>query len=149
MKRARASKARQRLREAEQARSGFVEQLLGSDVMVEGSFVTLERKCGKPNCHCATGEKHIGKFLSRSEGGRTRLFYVPASDELDVSTRAESYRRFRRARAELMKLAQLSARIADELQEALTQPYPPESPSRRPQAPQRRRRSSRARGRSS
>ena len=26
--------------------------------MVQGSFYLLRRKCGKPNCRCATGQLH-------------------------------------------------------------------------------------------
>jgi hypothetical protein len=110
-----------------------IEQLraLAADAMVAGSFVTLARKCGKPTCRCARGEKHEGKYLSRSEGGRTRLAYVPAGDEVDVATKAERYRRFRQARAALMKLADETAEAADVLQASLTEPYPKEARRRR------------------
>ena len=125
MDRRRASRARQLLRETEEKRRPHVETLLGSDVHVEGSFVTLGRKCGKPTCRCATGDKHFSKFLSRSEGGKTRLTYVPAADEVEVAQKAERYRRLRQARAELMKLSAVTAALSDELQRALVQPYPP------------------------
>ena len=89
-----------------------MEELLDADGMVAGSFVTLARTCGKPTCRCARGEKHEGKYLSRSEGGRTRLAYVPAGDEVDVATKAERYRQFRQARAALMKAVE-TAQAAD------------------------------------
>lgn len=105
--------------------------MLGADAMIAGSFVTLARTCGKPTCRCARGEKHEGKYLSRSYGGRTRLAYLPAGDEVDVATKAERYRRFRQARAALMKLAAETAQAADTLQAALTEPYPKEARRRR------------------
>ena len=120
-----------RLRQAEAARATHVEQLLDADAMIAGSFVTLARACGKPTCRCARGEKHEGKYLSRSEGGRTRLVYVPAGGEHDVATKAERYRRFRQARAALMKLAAETAQAADVLQAAVTEPYPKEARRRR------------------
>jgi hypothetical protein len=41
--------------------------------MVRGSVVTHRRRCGKPNCRCATGEElHESTVLSYSEAGRTR-----------------------------------------------------------------------------
>lgn len=129
MDRRRASRARQQLLQTEEARRAHVEVLVGSDALIEGSFVTLGRKCGKPTCRCADGEKHYSKFLSRSENGKTRQVYVPASDEVDVARKAESYRRLRRARAELMKLSAKTAALADELQSALTEPYPAASPA--------------------
>lgn len=98
--------------------------------MVEGSFVELGRKCGKSSCKCAAGEKHYSKYLSRSVEGRTKLVYVPGRDEVDVSGKAEHYSRFRKARAELMKLAARTAELADELQRALTEPYPRDKPLR-------------------
>lgn len=119
-----ASRARQDLIATEQARAAFLQELLDANVMVEGSFITLGRKCGKPNCHCATGEKHLARYLSRKVKGRTKLIYVPAAFEVDVRLKAERYRRFRQARAELMKLAARTAELADALQEALTEQPP-------------------------
>ena len=124
MDRVRASVARQRLQQAEAARKTHVQKLLGTGEMVEGAFVTLGRKCGKPTCRCATGEKHYSKFLSRSVDGRTRLVYVRSEDEVEVSRKAERYRVFRQARAELMKLAAETAELADEIHVALAEPYP-------------------------
>jgi len=122
--RAKASRARQELVATEQARAAHVRELLASDVMVDGSFVTLSRKCGKPNCHCAFGEKHLAKYVSRKIAGRTKLTYVPAANELEVSTKAERYRKLRQARAELVKLAARTAELADELQVSLVEPLP-------------------------
>jgi hypothetical protein len=51
-------------------------------------------------------------------------------DEVEISAKAESYRRFRKARAELMKLAARAAELADELQRALTEAYPRDVRSR-------------------
>jgi len=130
MDRPKASKARQQLRKTEEARAAQLEALLQAAVMVEGSFVELGRKCGKPSCRCATGEKHYSKYLSRSVEGRTKLVYVPGRDEVEVSGKAEHYSRFRKARAELMKLAARTAELADELQRALTEPYPRDKPLR-------------------
>lgn len=122
--RAKASRARQQLRATEESRAAHLQQLLAADTMIDGSFVTLGRKCGKPSCRCAAGEKHFSKYVSRSVDGRTRLAYVPGADEVDVAAKTERYRRFREARAALMKLAQQTAVLADEIQQALTEPYP-------------------------
>jgi hypothetical protein len=45
--------------------------------MIQGSFYLLRRKCGKPNCRCATGQLHPTRVLTRSEQGRDRLYVVP------------------------------------------------------------------------
>ena len=99
--------------------------------MVAGSFLRQERTCGKPTCRCATGAKHEATYLSRKVDGRTQMVYVPAGDEVDVATKAERYRRFRQARAALMKLAAETAQAADVLQAAVTEPYPKEARRRR------------------
>jgi hypothetical protein len=125
MSRERASQLRQELRRAEESRRRHVETLVGAQEMVVGSFVTLGRRCGKESCRCASGELHYSKFLSRSEGGRTRLVYVRSAHEVEVARKAERYRGFRAARAELMKLAAHTSELADELQALLSEPYPP------------------------
>lgn len=129
MDRRRASKARQQLRQAEEARAAYVDILLEAAAMVEGSFVELGRKCGKPTCRCASGEKHYSKYLSRGVKGRTKLVYIPGRDEVEVGKKAARYSAFRKARAQLMKLAARTAELADELQAALTEPHPPDEPS--------------------
>jgi len=125
MDRQRASHSRQQLRQTEEARRAHIDVLVGSEAIVEGSFVTLGRKCGKPTCRCARGEKHYSKFLSRSVEGRTQLTYVPSGHQIEVARKAERYRRLRQARAELMKLSAKTVQLADELRQALTEPYPP------------------------
>jgi uncharacterized protein DUF6788 len=127
MNRKKASKARQKLNENEEQRQQHLKVLLNCTTLVEGSLVSVARKCGKPSCRCVSGnpeDRHPTKYLSRSELGRTRNTYVRKRDEVDIATKAKRYREFRRARAELMKLAEQTARIADELQQALTEPYP-------------------------
>jgi hypothetical protein len=137
-----ASRVRQLLVQTEEARQRYVEAVLAAGPLVTGSLVTLGRKCGKPNCRCATGEKHISKFLSRSEAGRTRLVYVPASDAMGLATKTASYRSVREARAALMKLAVQAAELIDELVSALSEPY---APADRPAARKARRQGTRGR----
>ena len=124
-RRANASQVRQQIRQSEEARRTHVDTLVGSDVLIQGSFVTLGRRCGKPNCRCVAGDKHLSKYVSRSEGGKTRISYVSAGDEVDVAQKTERYRKLREARAELLKLAAQTSELADELAETLAEPYPP------------------------
>jgi len=82
--------------------------------MVRGTVVTHRRRCGKPNCRCATGETaHESMVLSYSEGGRTRFVMLPAGE---VETVRAATERFRAARARLEEqasagLAELVARL--------------------------------------
>lgn len=95
---------------------------------MRGSFVIVGKKCGKPTCRCTTGELHPTRYLSASEEGRTRMRYVPATDETKVREAAERYRSFREARAALAKLSDEVLAMADALQACLTEPYPPPKP---------------------
>jgi hypothetical protein len=126
-----ASEARSRLRRAEQARESHVGELLEAQGMVAGSFQRQGRTCGKAGCRCATGARHEAAYLSRKVDGRSEMAYVPAGDVVEVATKAERYRRFRQARAALMKLAAETAQAADALQVALTEPYPKKEARRR------------------
>src|SRR5674536_277171 len=61
--------------------------------MVRGSVVTHRRRCGKPNCRCATGEElHESTVLSYSEAGRTRFVMLPAGEVAAVRAAVERYR---------------------------------------------------------
>jgi Family of unknown function (DUF6788) len=67
-----------------------------AEQMLWGSLVAVYRKCGKPTCHCATGEKHGPVwYLSRHEHGRTRMRYVPP-EHLDRARRGvEAFHQYR------------------------------------------------------
>jgi hypothetical protein len=56
-------------------------QLIGDRGIVRGTLVVREKVCGKSNCKCARGERHIAKYLVMSEGGQKRQLYV--SDEME------------------------------------------------------------------
>ncbi|MHB1473626.1 MAG: DUF6788 family protein [Dermatophilaceae bacterium] len=85
--------------------------------MLRGSLVTLRRRCGKPNCHCAQGgQRHEAPALSYSEAGRTRVVMLAESDVDAVTAALE---RYRSAKAELEEqaaagLAALAERVAAE-----------------------------------
>ena len=114
------SRLRQQLRRTEESRRAHIQRILAEKGPLRpGAFVTVMRKCGKPNCHCATGEGHPAKYLSVKEGGRTRMIYIPDHLEVEVEDESRRYRGFRRARAELAKLARRSLEIIDELEQSL------------------------------
>ena len=114
------SRLRQELRRLEEARSTYIERIMATrGPLRRGAFVTVERKCGKPNCRCARGEGHPAKYLSVKEGGKTRMIYVPKSEEVEVAKEAEQYRQYRQARAMLAKLNRQALAVIDELEQAL------------------------------
>jgi hypothetical protein len=85
--------------------------------MVQGSFYLLRRKCGKPNCRCATGQLHATYVLTRSEQGKDHLYTVPRDQRAQVRKWAAEYRRYQRARAVLAKRHLRLLSLVDEMAE--------------------------------
>jgi hypothetical protein len=108
---------RQKLWRAYAALARTLRQLQRAQPMVQGSFYLLRRKCGKPNCRCATGPLHASWVLTRSQAGKDRIYSVPMDQRAQVRRWALEYRRYQRARAALVKaLPQLLA-LADQMAE--------------------------------
>ena len=109
------SPLRQKLWRAYAALARTLRPLQRDPPMVQGSFYLLRRKCGKPNCRCASGPLHASWVLTRSEAGKDRIYSVPKDQRAQVRRWALEYRRYQRARAALAKaLPQLLA-LADEM----------------------------------
>ena len=76
---------------------------LSNHPLVKGTVYTLRRRCSKPSCRCARGERHETIVLTASVGGKTRLWTIPEERIEEIRQRAEQYRQFRRARARFVK----------------------------------------------
>ena len=109
------SPLRQKLWRAYAALARTLRQLQRDQPMVQGSFYLLRRKCGKPNCRCATGPLHASWVLTRSEAGQDRIYSVPKVQRAQVRRWALEYRRYQRARAALAKAHPQLLALADEM----------------------------------
>ena len=124
-----------RLRQALQTLLGDyqrqVDTLLPLRQLVKGSVYDLQTRCGKPSCHCASdeGPLHTSTVISWSEHGKTRLRTLPPGELSHFRHLAEDYRRFRQARAALVKLHRRIVAHIDRLEAALQLP-PPKPASR-------------------
>jgi uncharacterized protein DUF6788 len=100
--------------------------------LVKGSVYDLQTRCGKPSCHCASqqGPLHSSTVLSWSDRGKTRLRTLPPGELAHFRQLAENYRRFRHARAALVKLHRRILDHIDRLEKALRLP-PPKPAARR------------------
>ena len=125
-----------RLRQALQTLLGDyqrqVDTLLPLRQLVKGSVYDLRTRCGKPSCHCAAdqGPLHTSTVISWSEHGKTRLRTLPPGELPHFRQLAGNYRRFRQARAALVKLHRRIVAHIDRLEAALQLP-PPKPASRR------------------
>jgi hypothetical protein len=128
----RASRLRQNLRTLFDDCQRQLDLLLPLRQLVKGSVYDLHTRCGKPSCHCASdnGPLHTATVISWSEHGKTRLRTLPPGELSHFRHGAENYRRFRQARAALVKLHQRIVNHIDRLEKALLLP-PPKPASRR------------------
>lgn len=83
--------------------------------VLRGTLTTSRRRCGKPNCRCATGDPHESPALRFTDDGRYRTVTLR---ETDVAEVAAGLGRYERARGELdaqadAGLAQLMARLTE------------------------------------
>jgi hypothetical protein len=84
----------------------------------------LRRKCGKPGCRCQQGALHQSLVLAVPENGRKRIRTVPKGQHQQWQLLANRYRRFRRSRAQLVKLFARLMSMIDELEKQRTIPPP-------------------------
>ena len=130
----RASRLRQSLQTLLDDCQRQLQALLPLRQLVKGSVYELQTRCGKPSCHCssAEGPLHTSTVLSWSEHGKTRLRTLPPGERSHLRQLTESYRRFRQARAALVKLHRRMLALIDRLEKTLRLPPPkPASPRRK------------------
>lgn len=116
-----ASRQRQLLRELGCRYQNILEGILPARELLQGSVYELRTRCGKPSCHCAgpDGERHRTTVLSWSQGGKTQLRSVGPEDRARLRGLTQNYRRFRQARAQLVRLHQHILRRVDGLARAV------------------------------
>ncbi len=100
--------------------------LMRREALLKGIVYRLRRRCGKPGCRCAKGQLHGMWALSIPEQGRRRMRSVPEERRAQWRELAAAYRRFRKARAALVKIFREILKGVDELEQERTIP-PPEA----------------------
>jgi hypothetical protein len=93
--------------------------------LIRGNVYNLRRKCGKAGCRCQDGHLHETWVLSVPEKGRKRMRAIPKGKCTQWRSMSERYRRFRRARAQLVKLFVEVLKLVDQLERERTV-LPPE-----------------------
>ena len=72
---------------------------------VAASLVAFRRKCGRPGCHCQTGEAHLGYHLTFKQKGKTRSIYVPLDLVPEVQQWVQEYKRIKPLLRQISQLA--------------------------------------------
>jgi hypothetical protein len=77
---------------------------------VAASLVAFRRKCGRPGCHCQSGEGHLAHHLTYKVKGKTRSVYVPQDLLPEVQQWVREHKRLKPLMRQISQLA--LARIA-------------------------------------
>ena len=122
------SSLRSQLHALQQQLPALLEIFLGRQPLLPGSLYTLRRRCGKPNCRCAHGERHASTVLSYRGQGRSRNITPPPEQLPAIRQLTDAYRRFRQARTQLLRLQRELLTVMDRLEAARVQlgerPFP-------------------------
>ena len=94
--------SRMSLRERE-LRSQLAE-LVAHGAFARGTLSTREKSCGRPNCRCARGEKHLAFYLVASKDGKLRQLYIPKSLEPRAREWVQTFHQIRELLEELSQL---------------------------------------------
>ena len=81
-----------------------INQLVSTAALARGHLSVREKVCGKPNCRCAQGEKHLAFYLVASEDGRLRQLFIPRKMEREARECIEAYQEVRELLEELSQL---------------------------------------------
>ena len=104
------------IKKLEQQRQTLMQDLLHTQQMIRGSFGTVTRKCGKPNCWCVEGAGHPVKRITWTEKAHSRTKAIPAEDASWIKTMTDNYRRFRKNRQALRTLERKINTAVNELE---------------------------------
>lgn len=119
-----ASQLRKQLQQCHRELSDLLRVLKQRRPLIRGNVYNLRRKCGKDGCRCLDGHLHESWVLSVPEKGRKRMQVIPKGRRTQWQSMTERYRRFRRARAHLVKLFAEIIKLVDELERERTVPPP-------------------------
>jgi hypothetical protein len=81
-----------------------VRQLQARTPLVAASLVQISKHCGREGCHCQTGEKHVGHYLTFKVAGKTKTVYVPQDLVGEVETWVQEHKRLRKLVQEISRL---------------------------------------------
>jgi hypothetical protein len=87
---------------------------------VAASLVAFRRKCGRPGCHCQSGEGHLAHHLTFKVKGKTRSVYVPQDLLPEVQQWVHEHKRLKPLMRHIsnLALAQIQAHVTDQRRKA-------------------------------
>jgi hypothetical protein len=87
---------------------------------VAASLGAFRRKCGRPGCHCQSGEGHLAHRLTFKIKGKTRSVYVPQDLLPEVQQWVREHQRLKPLMRHIsqLALAQIQAYVPDQRRKA-------------------------------
>ena len=78
--------------EDRKARSRLLKIIAAARPVARASLVSMARTCGKKNCKCAKGDKHVSMYLATRVGKNRKMVYVPPALEAEARALVENFR---------------------------------------------------------
>ncbi len=97
-----------------------IEEFKLNGPFVAASLVAFRRKCGRPGCHCQSGEGHLAHHLTYKVKGKTRSVYVPQDLLPEVQRWVREHQRLKPLMRHIsnLALARIQAHASDQRRKA-------------------------------
>ena len=103
------------LKQRQQQLKTKIKQLL--DLLI-GSVVSYHMKCGKKNCKCVQGERHVCFYLSLKKQGKTVNSYLPKYLVDKARQMTDNHKQLKQVLAELSEVNLELLRQSDKLKKS-------------------------------
>jgi hypothetical protein len=86
-------------------REARLKKLAQARPLVAASLVTQSVTCGRPQCRCAQGHKHLKHVLTFKKNGKTQTVYVPLDLLPEVRQWVAEHQRIKQLLREISELS--------------------------------------------
>ena len=88
--------------------------------ILAASLVLVQRRCGRPSCHCLKGKGHPTHYLTCKQNGKTRTVYVPRDLLKEVQSWIQEHQRLKILTQQIsqLALAQVQTHVAHQRRRA-------------------------------
>lgn len=97
-------RSRAELSAAERRLRSRIAQIASGERFLRGTLSERSSKCGRPNCHCASGEGHRSLYLVQSQAGKVRQICIPKTLQDPVRQAVGEYQEMQRLLREVSEL---------------------------------------------
>lgn len=96
--------SRAELSAAERRLRSRIAQIASGERFLRGTLSERSSKCGKPNCHCASGEGHRSLYLVQNQAGKVRQICIPKTLQDPVRQAVGEYQEMQQLLREVSEL---------------------------------------------